>query len=60
MSINRSPDVAGKTFDKEKPSETENALRRAVRPEKKEGPGPHPTLDGIKRREGAPEPASKT
>jgi hypothetical protein len=58
MTINRSPRTASGIISRPKSSETEAALKRATQ-DKKQGPGPRPTVDGIKRRKGAPEPASK-
>jgi hypothetical protein len=58
MTINRDPRIAANAMRDDKASETKKALKRATEPAK-QGPGPRPTLDGIKRRKGQPEPASK-
>jgi hypothetical protein len=58
MTINRDPRIAADAMREKKASETKKALKRASK-SPKQGPGPHPTLDGIKRRKGQPEPASK-
>ena len=56
MTLNRDPHIAAAAAQPKKQSDSEKALKRATR---KSEPKPKPTLEGITRRAGAPEPASK-
>jgi hypothetical protein len=58
MTLNRDPRIASQATRPQKGSDTEKALKRATTGRKTE-PKPKPTLEGITRREGEPEPASK-
>jgi hypothetical protein len=57
MTINRDPRVATKSAQPNQISDTEKALKRATT--RKTDSKSKPTLEGITRRKGAPEPASK-
>ncbi len=58
MTINRDPHIATAAARPKKDSDTEKALKRATGPRKTDSKS-KPTLEGITRRKGAPEPASK-
>ncbi len=60
MTLNRDPRIAGQATRPPKASDSEKALKRATTGRKTEPkPKQKPTLEGITRREGEPEPASK-
>ena len=58
MTLNRDPRIAAQATRPPKATDTEKALKRATTKRKTE-PKPKPTLEGITRRQGEPEPASK-
>jgi hypothetical protein len=57
MTLNRDPRTATAAARPKKDSDTEKALKRATT--RKTDSKSKPTLEGITRRKGAPEPASK-